>query len=243
MNSITEIFGSLVFDDRVMRERLPKETYKALKKTRENGKSLDKSIANIVAAAMKDWAVEHGATHFTHWFQPMTGYTAEKHDSFISPMGDGSVILEFSGKELVKGESDASSFPSGGLRATFEARGYTAWDPTAYAFIKDRTLCIPTVFCSYAGDALDKKTPLLRSNEVLNKQALRILRLFGDTKTTRVIATVGAEQEYFIVDRELYLKRKDLISAEERFSAQSRPRVRKWRRTITARSSPAFPLT
>ena len=211
MNSITEIFGSLVFDDRVMRERLPKETYKALKKTRENGKSLDKSIANIVAASMKDWAVEHGATHFTHWFQPMTGYTAEKHDSFISPMGDGSVILEFSGKELVKGESDASSFPSGGLRATFEARGYTAWDPTAYAFIKDRTLCIPTVFCSYAGDALDKKTPLLRSNEVLNKQALRILRLFGDTKTTRVIATVGAEQEYFIVDRELYLKRKDLI--------------------------------
>ena len=211
MSSVTEIFGSLVFDDRVMRERLPKETYKALKKTRENGKSLDKSIADIVATAMKDWAVELGATHFTHWFQPMTGYTAEKHDSFISPMGDGSVILEFSGKELVKGESDASSFPSGGLRATFEARGYTAWDPTAYAFIKDRTLCIPTVFCSYAGDALDKKTPLLRSNEVLNKQALRILRLFGNTTACRVTATVGAEQEYFIVDRELYLKRKDLI--------------------------------
>lgn len=211
MSSITEIFGSLVFDDRVMRERLPKETYKALKKTRENGKSLDKSIADVVASAMKDWAVEKGATHFTHWFQPMTGYTAEKHDSFISPLNDGSVILEFSGKELVKGESDASSFPSGGLRATFEARGYTAWDPTAYAFIKDKTLCIPTVFCSYGGDALDKKTPLLRSNEVLNKQALRILRLFGDNSTTRVTATVGAEQEYFIVDKELYAKRRDLV--------------------------------
>lgn len=211
MSSITDIFGSLVFDDRIMRERLPKETYKALKKTRENGKSLDKSIANVVASAMKDWAVEKGATHFTHWFQPMTGFTAEKHDSFISPLGDGSVILEFSGKELVKGESDASSFPSGGLRATFEARGYTAWDPTSYAFIKDRTLCIPTVFCSYSGDALDKKTPLLRSNEVLNTQALRILRLFGDDKTTRVTATVGAEQEYFIVDKELYYKRRDLM--------------------------------
>ncbi len=211
MSSITEIFGSFVFDDRIMRERLPKETYKALKKTRENGKSLDKSIANVVASAMKDWAVEKGATHFTHWFQPMTGFTAEKHDSFISPLGDGSVILEFSGKELVKGESDASSFPSGGLRATFEARGYTAWDPPSYAFIKDRTLCIPTVFCSYSGDALDKKTPLLRSNEVLNTQALRILRLFGDDKTTRVTATVGAEQEYFIVDKELYYKRRDLM--------------------------------
>ncbi len=211
MSHITDIFGSLVFDDRVMRERLPKETYKALRKTRENGKSLDIRIANVVASAMKDWAVEKGATHFTHWFQPMTGITAEKHDSFISPLGDGSVILEFSGKELVKGESDASSFPSGGLRATFEARGYTAWDPTAYAFIKDRTLCIPTVFYSYSGDALDKKTPLLRSNEVLNKQALRILRLFGDTTTTRVIATVGAEQEYFMVDKKLYDKRPDLI--------------------------------
>ena len=211
MSHITDIFGSLVFDDRVMRERLPKETYKALRKTRENGKSLDLRIANVVASAMKDWAVEKGATHFTHWFQPMTGITAEKHDSFISPLGDGSVILEFSGKELVKGESDASSFPSGGLRATFEARGYTAWDPTAYAFIKDRTLCIPTVFYSYSGDALDKKTPLLRSNEVLNKQALRILRLFGDTTTTRVIATVGAEQEYFMVDKKLYDKRPDLI--------------------------------
>ncbi len=211
MSHITDIFGSLVFDDRVMRERLPKETYKALRKTRENGKSLDIRIANVVASAMKDWAVEKGATHFTHWFQPMTGITAEKHDSFISPLGDGSVILEFSGKELVKGESDASSFPSGGLRATFEARGYTAWDPTAYAFIKDRTLCIPTVFYSYSGDALDKKTPLLRSNEVLNKQALRILRLFGDTTTTRVIATVGAEQEYFMVDKKLYDRRPDLI--------------------------------
>ena len=211
MSHITDIFGTLVFDDRVMRERLPKETYKALRKTRENGKSLDIRIANVVASAMKDWAVEKGATHFTHWFQPMTGITAEKHDSFISPLGDGSVILEFSGKELVKGESDASSFPSGGLRATFEARGYTAWDPTSCAFIKDRTLCIPTVFYSYGGDALDKKTPLLRSNEVLNKQALRILRLFGDTTTTRVIATVGAEQEYFMVDKKLYDKRRDLI--------------------------------
>lgn len=211
MSTITDIFGTLVFDDRVMRERLPEDIYNALRKTRENGKSLDKSIADVVASAMKDWAVEKGATHFTHWFQPMTGYTAEKHDSFISPAGDGSIILEFSGKELVKGESDASSFPSGGLRATFEARGYTAWDPSSYAFIKDRTLCIPTVFYSFAGDALDKKTPLLRSTEVLNKQALRILRLFGDEKTTAVSATVGAEQEYFIVDKELFEKRPDLI--------------------------------
>ena len=211
MSSITDIFGSLVFDDRVMRERLPEETYKALKKTRENGKSLDKSIANVVAGAMKDWAVEKGATHFTHWFQPLTGYTAEKHDSFICPQADGGVILEFSGKELVKGESDASSFPSGGLRATFAARGYTAWDPTSNAFIKDRTLCIPTVFCSYSGDALDKKTPLLRSMEAINKQTLRILKLFGHDEVVSVKTTVGPEQEYFLVDSNVFNKRKDLV--------------------------------
>ena len=209
--SIPEVFGSMVFNDHVMRERLPKDTYKALKKTMELGKSLDRTIANVVANAMKDWAVEKGATHFTHWFQPMTGITAEKHDSFISPEGDTAVIMEFSGKELVKGEPDASSFPSGGLRATFEARGYTAWDPSAYAFIKDHTLCIPTVFCSYSGEALDKKTPLLRSMEVINKQALRILRLFGNTGATRVNTTVGPEQEYFLVDDKLYRQREDLI--------------------------------
>ena len=209
--NVPEIFGSLVFDDRTMQERLPRETYRALQKTIQNGKSLDLSIANTVASAMKDWALEHGCTHFTHWVQPMTGITAEKHDSFISPAGDGSVLMEFSGKELVRGEPDASSFPSGGLRATFEARGYTAWDPTSYAFIKDRTLCIPTVFCSYTGEALDKKTPLLRSMEALNRQALRILRLFGNTDVTRVLTTVGPEQEYFLIDRELYNEREDLV--------------------------------
>ena len=211
MSNVPETFGNMVFNDRVMQERLPKETYKALKKTMENGKSLDKSIANVVANAMKDWAVEKGCTHYTHWFQPMTGITAEKHDSFISPQGDGTVIMEFSGKELVKGEPDASSFPSGGLRATFEARGYTAWDPTAYAFIKDNTLCIPTVFYSYGGEALDKKTPLLRSMEALNKQAMRILKLFGNEDVTRVITTVGPEQEYFLVDKALHDQREDLI--------------------------------
>ena len=211
MSNVPETFGNLVFNDRVMQERLPKETYKALKKTMENGKSLDKSIANVVANAMKDWAVEKGCTHYTHWFQPMTGITAEKHDSFISPQGDGTVIMEFSGKELVKGEPDASSFPSGGLRATFEARGYTAWDPTAYAFIKDNTLCIPTVFYSYGGEALDKKTPLLRSMEALNKQAMRILKLFGNEDVTRVITTVGPEQEYFLVDKTLHDQREDLL--------------------------------
>ena len=211
MSNVPETFGNLVFNDRVMQERLPKETYKALKKTMENGKSLDKSIANVVANAMKDWAVEKGCTHYTHWFQPMTGITAEKHDSFISPQGDGTVIMEFSGKELVKGEPDASSFPSGGLRATFEARGYTAWDPTAYAFIKDNTLCIPTVFYSYGGEALDKKTPLLRSMEDLNKQAMRILKLFGNEDVTRVITTVGPEQEYFLVDKALHDQREDLL--------------------------------
>ncbi len=208
---IPELFGSMVFNDRVMRERLPKETYKALKRTMELGKHLDPDIAGVVANAMKDWAVEKGATHFTHWFQPMTGVTAEKHDSFISSDGKSAVIMEFSGKELVKGEPDASSFPSGGLRATFEARGYTAWDPSSYAFIKDNTLCIPTVFCSYGGEALDKKTPLLRSMEVINKQALRILRLFGNTEVTRVSTTVGPEQEYFLVDEKLYRQREDLM--------------------------------
>ncbi|MDD4699169.1 MAG: glutamine synthetase III [Oscillospiraceae bacterium] len=210
MSRISEIFGSDVFNDAVMKEKLPKETYKALKRTISNGTPLDISVANTVANAMKDWALEKGATHFTHWFQPMTGITAEKHDSFISPTDDGHVIMEFSGKELIKGEPDASSFPSGGLRATFEARGYTAWDPTSYAFMKDGTLCIPTAFCSYGGEALDKKTPLLRSMEVINTQALRILRLFGNTDCKHIQITVGPEQEYFLIDKELFDKRKDL---------------------------------
>ncbi len=200
---VPEIFGSLVFNDAAMKERLPKGTYKALKKTIEEGKPLDLNIANVVAHSMKEWALEHGATHYTHWFQPMTGITAEKHDSFISPTEGGGVIMEFSGKELIKGEPDASSFPSGGIRATFEARGYTAWDPTSYAFIKDGSLCIPTAFCSYTGEILDKKTPLLRSMQVISVQALRILRIFGDTTTTRVETTVGPEQEYFLVDKEV----------------------------------------
>ena len=208
---ISEIFGSLVFNDSVMKQRLPKETYNALKKTISEGKDLELSLANVVANAMKDWAVSKGATHYTHWFQPMTGVTAEKHDSFISPISDGSVIMEFSGKELVKGEPDASSFPSGGLRATFEARGYTAWDPTSYAFIKDRALCIPTVFCSYGGESLDKKTPLLRSMEALNEQAVRLMHLIGNNDITAVNPSVGSEQEYFLIDNELYKKRKDLI--------------------------------
>ena len=208
---VPEIFGSLVFNDAAMKERLPKGTYKALKKTIEEGKPLDLNIANVVAHAMKEWALEHGATHYTHWFQPMTGITAEKHDSFISPTEGGGVIMEFSGKELIKGEPDASSFPSGGIRATFEARGYTAWDPTSYAFIKDGSLCIPTAFCSYTGEILDKKTPLLRSMQVISVQALRILRVFGDTTTTRVETTVGPEQEYFLVDKEVFKQRKDLI--------------------------------
>ena len=211
MSKISELFGSMVFNDTVMREKLPKKTYESLKKTIQSGSNLDSGVANVVANAMKDWAVEKGVTHFTHWFQPMTGITAEKHDSFISPTSDGGVIMEFSGKELVRGESDASSFPSGGLRATFEARGYTAWDPTSFAFIKDDALCIPTIFCSYSGDTLDKKTPLMRSMEALNKQALRILHLFGNDSVTRVQPTVGAEQEYFLIDKELYEKRKDLV--------------------------------
>ena len=209
--SIPEIYGSLVFNDKIMREKLPKDMYKALKKTIENGTHLELDVANSVAVAMKEWALDHGATHYTHWFQPMTNFTAEKHDSFISPTGDGQVIMEFSGKELVKGEPDASSFPSGGLRATFEARGYTAWDPTSPAFIKDRTLYIPTAFCSYSGEALDKKTPLLRSMDSLNKEALKVLRLLGNTDVKHIDTTVGPEQEYFLVDKDLYNKRKDLI--------------------------------
>ena len=211
MKTVSEYFGSLVFDDRVMKATLSADVYASLKKTIDEGASLRSEVANAVASAMKDWAIEHGATHFTHWFQPLTGITAEKHDSFISPAPDGRVIMEFSGKELIQGEPDASSFPSGGLRATFEARGYTAWDPTSYAFIKDKTLCIPTAFCSYGGEALDKKTPLLRSMEALNKQALRILRLFGNTDVKCVRTSVGPEQEYFLVDKAMYEKRKDLM--------------------------------
>ena len=208
---IPALYGSLVFNDKVMRNKLPKDMYKALKKTIQNGTHLELDVANSVAVAMKEWAVENGATHYTHWFQPMTGYTAEKHDSFISPTDSGDVIMDFSGKELVKGEPDASSFPSGGLRATFEARGYTAWDPTSPAFIKDNTLYIPTAFCSYSGEALDKKTPLLRSMEALNKEAVKMLKLLGRDDVTSVDATVGPEQEYFLVDKELYNKRRDLI--------------------------------
>ena len=206
-----DIFGSLVFDDTVMRERLPKHIYKSLKKTRQQGLPLEGEVADVVANAMKDWAIEKGATHYTHWFQPMTNVTAEKHDAFLAPGEDGRIIMEFSGKELIKGEPDASSMPSGGMRTTFEARGYTAWDPTSYAFIKDHTLCIPTAFCSYGGQVLDKKTPLLRSMEAISKQAVRILRLFGNETVTRVTPTIGPEQEYFLVDKALYLKRKDLI--------------------------------
>ena len=211
MSTVPELFGSMVFDDRVMRARLSADVYRSLRDTMNKGKKLDLSVANAVADAMCAWAVENGATHFTHWFQPLTGITAEKHDGFISPAPDSHVIMKFSGKELITGEPDASSFPSGGLRATFEARGYTAWDPTSYAFIKEKTLCIPTAFCSYGGEALDKKTPLLRSMEALNRQALRVLRLFGNADVKHVVTNVGPEQEYFLVDRDMYLKRKDLI--------------------------------
>lgn len=211
MAKVPEIFGSMVFNDQKMQERLPKSTYKALKKTIQNGEPLDLGVANVVAAAMKDWAVEMGCTHYTHWFQPMTGITAEKHDSFIAPNGEGQVIMEFSGKELVKGEPDASSFPSGGIRATFEARGYTTWDPTSYAFVKDGTLYIPTAFCSYTGEVLDKKTPLLRSMERMNIEAVKILHLLGKENVTRVTTTVGPEQEYFLIDKEAYDQREDLI--------------------------------
>ena len=211
MRTVSDYFGSLVFDDRVMRAKLPSDVYASLKRTIDEGASLDAHVADAVATAMRDWAVEHGATHFTHWFQPLTGITAEKHESFISPSPDGGVIMEFSGKELIQGEPDASSFPSGGLRATFEARGYTAWDPTSYAFIKGHTLCIPTAFCSYSGEALDKKTPLLRSMQALNKQALRVLRLFGNEDVKCVHPCVGPEQEYFLIDKAMYEKRKDLV--------------------------------
>ena len=211
MRTVSDYFGSLVFDDRVMRAKLPSDVYASLKRTIDEGASLDTHVADAVATAMRDWAVEHGATHFTHWFQPLTGVTAEKHDSFIAPSPDGGVIMEFSGKELMQGEPDASSFPSGGLRATFEARGYTAWDPTSYAFIKGHTLCIPTAFCSYSGEALDKKTPLLRSMQALNKQALRVLKLFGNEDVKCVRPCVGPEQEYFLIDKAMYEKRKDLV--------------------------------
>ncbi len=222
MKNISEYFGCLVFDDRVMKANLSAKVYQSLKKTIDEGAQLDISVANAVAAAMKDWAVTHGATHYTHWFQPLTGITAEKHDSFISPSPDGGVIMEFSGKELIQGEPDASSFPSGGLRATFEARGYTAWDPTSYAFIKGKTLCIPTAFCSYGGEALDKKTPLLRSMEALNKQALRILHLFGNDDVKCVRTSVGPEQEYFLIDKEMYDRRPDLrFTGRTLFGAKS----------------------
>ena len=222
--SIPEMYGSLVFNDKVMRSKLPKDMYKALKKTIENGTHLELDVANSVAVAMKEWATENGATHYTHWFRPMTNVTAEKHDSFISPTGDGQVIMDFSGKELVKGEPDASSFPSGGLRATFEARGYTAWDPTSPAFIKDKTLYIPTAFCSYSGEALDKKTPLLRSMDVLNKEAVRILHLLGNKEVRHIDTTVGPEQEYFLVDKDLYKKRKDLIFCGRTLLGASAPK-------------------
>jgi glutamine synthetase len=211
MHNVAEVFGSMVFNDEVMKARLPKETYRQLQQTIKEGRRLNEQVASVVANAMKDWAIEKGATHYTHWFQPMTGITAEKHDSFISPTPQGKVIMEFSGKELIQGEPDASSFPSGGLRATFEARGYTAWDPTSYAFLKDGVLCIPTAFCSYGGEALDKKTPLLRSMETVNRQALRVLRLFGNENCKSVFTTVGAEQEYFLIDKSVYDRRKDLI--------------------------------
>ncbi|MCI8312469.1 MAG: glutamine synthetase type III [Lachnospiraceae bacterium] len=221
---IPELYGSMIFSDKVMRKKLPKDMYKALRKTIENGTHLELDVANSVAVAMKEWAVENGATHYTHWFQPMTGFTAEKHDSFISPSKDGEVIMDFSGKELVKGEPDASSFPSGGLRATFEARGYTAWDPTSPAFIKDQTLYIPTAFCSYSGEALDKKTPLLRSMEALNEEAVKMLKLLGSQNVTRVSTTIGPEQEYFLVDKDLYHKRKDLIFCGRTLFGASAPK-------------------
>ena len=238
-----EIFGQNVFNDKVMQERLPKKVYKELHKTIEYGKDLDPMTAEVVAAAMKDWAVEKGATHYTHWFQPLTGFTAEKHDAFITaPDKDGSVLMEFSGKELIKGEPDASSFPSGGLRATFEARGYTAWDCTSPAFVREdeagAILCIPTAFCSYTGEALDQKTPLLRSMEAVQKEALRLIRLFRKHHLQRVAPSVGVEQEYFIVDRKKYLKRKDLIFTGRTLFGAMPPRDRNWMTTISALSVP-----
>ncbi len=224
MDSVTNTFGSLVFDDKTMKAVLPQKVYASLKATIDEGKELNPDCANAVAEAMKNWAVSNGATHFTHWFQPLTGFTAEKHDSFITPSPDGRIMMEFSGKELIKGEPDASSFPSGGLRATFEARGYTAWDPTSYAFIKDKVLCIPTAFCSYKGEALDKKTPLLRSMEAINKASLRILKLFGNSDVKSVKTSVGPEQEYFLIDKSLYLKRKDLIYTGRTLFGSSSPK-------------------
>ena len=238
MSKVPELFGSMVFSEKVMKDHLPKEVYRSLKKTIRQGTALDPAIADTVAAAMKDWAVEKGVTHFTHWFQPMTGITAEKHDSFISPAGDGTVLMEFSGKELVKGEPDASSFPSGGLRATFEARGYTAWDPTSYAFIKDNTLCIPTAFCSYTGEILDKKTPLLRSMDALSKQAVRVLALFGK-RAGRVNTTIGPEQEYFLINKADYAKRRISSSPAAPCWARPRPKGRSWRTITSVLSAPA----
>ena len=230
---LTDIFGIDVFSDAVMIEKLPKKTYLALKKTIENGEDLDPGVAEVVANAMKDWAIEHGATHYSHWFHPMTGITAEKHDSFLSPTSDGKIIMEFSGKELIKGEPDASSFPSGGLRATFEARGYTAWDCTSPAFLREDalgvTLCIPTAFCSYTGEALDMKTPLLRSMEALSTQAVRILRLFGNEDVKHVSPSVGPEQEYFLIDKAKYLNRYDLIYSGRTLLVQCHLRARRWR--------------
>ncbi|MGN1350328.1 MAG: glutamine synthetase III, partial [Anaerovoracaceae bacterium] len=211
MEKVSEVFGSMVFNDAVMKERLPKATYKALKESIETSADLTMDVANVIAAEMKNWAMEKGATHFAHWFQPLTGITAEKHDAFISPVGDGTVIMDFSGKELIKGEPDGSSFPSGGIRATFEARGYTNWDPTSYAFIKENTLCIPTAFCAYGGEALDEKTPLLRSMDAVNKEALRVLKLLGMDDVKKVITSVGPEQEYFLVDEEVAAERPDLL--------------------------------
>jgi glutamine synthetase len=222
----------MVFSDYVMKQRLPKETYKLLQQTIKKGQPLDIGVANVVANAMKDWAIEKGATHYTHWFQPMTGITAEKHDSFIAPTNDGRVLMEFSGSELVRGEPDASSFPSGGIRATFEARGYTVWDPTSAAFVKGKTLYIPTAFCSYTGEALDAKTPLLRSMEALSRQAMRILRLFGNTDASSVVSTVGPEQEYFLIDKAMYEKRRTSSTADGRCSAAGRPRARSLRTSI-----------
>ncbi|MBR7058024.1 MAG: glutamine synthetase III, partial [Stomatobaculum sp.] len=245
--SLPELFGSMLFGERIMKERLSKSTFQAWKKSVSNGTQLELSAANEIAEAMKQWALEKGATHFTHWFQPMTGVTAEKHDSFIEPVGDGTVVMEFSGKELVRGEPDASSFPSGGLRATFEARGYTAWDPTSFAFVKDHTLYIPTIFCAYSGQALDKKTPLLKSMDEVSKQAVRILRLFGDTETKRVTAQCGPEQEYFLIDKQLYNQREDLKltgrtlfgnkpprgqELEDHYFGQLKPRVSEFMRDL-----------
>ena len=225
--NVPELFGSLVFNDKVMRERLSDDVYASLKKTIDENVRLDEAVADAVAEEMKNWALENGATHFTHWFQPLTGVTAEKHDSFITPSEDGGVIMEFSGKELIKGEPDASSFPSGGLRATFEARDYTAWDPTSYAFIKDHTLCIPTAFCSFSGEALDKKTPLLRSMQAINRQAKRILKIFG-TEVKYVRTSVGAEQEYFLIDKQVFDKRKILIMSSGSWEYLPRQSIMRW---------------